>query len=80
MAGVFRALGRNRGNALGPHPGLRNPAEQPVVQRRQPATADLSAYQFGVGRELFQMFRANASTADTGGTIFAGLAQRGLAA
>jgi phosphogluconate dehydratase len=47
---------------------------------RPPATADLSGYQFGVGRELFQMFRANASSADTGGTIFAGLAQRGLAA
>jgi phosphogluconate dehydratase len=40
---------------------------------REAETADLSANQFGVGRELFKSFRANASGADTGGTIFAGL-------
>jgi phosphogluconate dehydratase len=50
---------------------LADPAEWAA---RTAATADLSAYQFGTGRELFQLFRANAGTADTGGTIFAGLA------
>ena len=41
---------------------------------RKPEIADLSGNQSGVGRELFKTFRANASGADTGGTIFAGLA------
>ncbi len=47
---------------------------------RTAATADLSAYQWGTGRELFQTFRANASTADTGGTIFSSLTATELAA
>jgi phosphogluconate dehydratase len=37
-------------------------------------TADLTANQSGVGRELFAAFRANVSTADTGASIFMGLA------
>jgi phosphogluconate dehydratase len=41
---------------------------------RKAEIADLSGNQSGVGRELFKTFRANASGADTGGTIFAGLA------
>jgi phosphogluconate dehydratase len=35
-----------------------------------PATADLSAHQFGLGRELFGMFRRNATTADLGAGVF----------
>jgi phosphogluconate dehydratase len=41
---------------------------------RAPEAADLSANQFGTGRELFGSFRAAVGTADTGATIFAGLA------
>ena len=37
---------------------------------RVPATADLSAHQFGLGRELFGMFRRNATTADLGAGVF----------
>jgi phosphogluconate dehydratase len=37
---------------------------------RQAATADLSASQTGVGRELFAAFRSAVSTADTGASIF----------
>jgi phosphogluconate dehydratase len=44
----------------------------PGVLDRPAATADLSAYQFGVGRELFAPFRANVGTAETGATIFGG--------
>ncbi len=40
------------------------------VLDRQPATADLSANQFGVGRDLFGAFRANVGSADTGASIF----------
>jgi phosphogluconate dehydratase len=35
---------------------------------------DLSANQSGVGRELFAAFRNVVSTADTGASVFAGLA------
>ncbi|GLK86373.1 phosphogluconate dehydratase [Ancylobacter defluvii] len=38
---------------------------------RTPATADLEASHWGVGRELFGSFRAAVGTADTGATIFA---------
>ncbi len=37
---------------------------------RVPATADLSAHQFGMGRELFGLFRHNATTADLGAGVF----------
>jgi len=39
-------------------------------EARVPATADLSAHQFGLGRELFGMFRRNATTADLGAGVF----------
>ncbi|MEM6310753.1 MAG: phosphogluconate dehydratase [Pseudomonadota bacterium] len=42
----------------------------PDVLSRDPATADLSAYQSGIGRELFAPFRAAVGAADTGATIF----------
>jgi phosphogluconate dehydratase len=38
---------------------------------RIPATADLSAYHTGVGRELFATFRQAVGSADTGASIFA---------
>jgi phosphogluconate dehydratase len=41
---------------------------------RVPDTADLSGNQHGVGRELFAAFRQVVSTADTGASIFMGLA------
>ncbi len=41
---------------------------------RAPVVADLSANQFGVGRELFAAFRRDVGSADTGATIFTGLA------
>jgi phosphogluconate dehydratase len=37
---------------------------------RQPAPADLSNYQFGLGRELFASFRANALGAEQGASSF----------
>ena len=37
---------------------------------REPASADLSANEFGMGRELFAIFRQNAGTADTGAGVF----------
>ena len=37
---------------------------------RTPATADLSACQAGVGRELFSAFRASVGSADTGASVF----------
>jgi phosphogluconate dehydratase len=40
------------------------------VLDRPAATADLSANQAGVGRELFTHFRRNVSSADTGATVF----------
>ncbi|WP_420586478.1 phosphogluconate dehydratase [Ruegeria sp.] len=42
----------------------------PGVLDRTPATADLSANQHGVGRDLFGTFRANVGSADTGASIF----------
>jgi phosphogluconate dehydratase len=39
-------------------------------EARVPATADLSSHQFGLGRELFGMFRRNATTADLGAGVF----------
>jgi phosphogluconate dehydratase len=41
---------------------------------REVERIDLSANQAGVGRELFAAFRGGVSTADTGASIFAGLA------
>ena len=35
----------------------------------EPATADLSANEHGLGRELFRMFRANATPAELGAGI-----------
>jgi len=40
---------------------------------RVPVTADLSESQFGVGRELFRMFRGTVGTPDQGASIFGGL-------
>jgi phosphogluconate dehydratase len=37
---------------------------------REAATADLSANQHGMGRELFAVFRSIAATADAGGGVF----------
>jgi phosphogluconate dehydratase len=41
---------------------------------RAPATADLSANQHGVGRELFAVFRDAVGTADSGASIFGSIA------
>lgn len=40
------------------------------VLDRAPASADLSANQAGVGRELFTAFRASVGSADTGASVF----------
>ena len=40
------------------------------VLDRAAVTAALSSYQYGVGRELFAMFRDNVTSADTGATVF----------
>ncbi|KIC37851.1 phosphogluconate dehydratase [Leisingera sp. ANG-M7] len=37
---------------------------------RSPATADLSAYQHGTGRELFSLFRRSVASADEGASVF----------
>ncbi|MDE4133165.1 phosphogluconate dehydratase [Phaeobacter sp. QD34_3] len=42
----------------------------PGALDRAPATADLSAYQHGTGRELFSLFRRAVTSADTGASIF----------
>ena len=42
-------------------------------EAREAVRADLSAMQYGVGRELFSVFRRTVSRADEGGTIFAEL-------
>jgi phosphogluconate dehydratase len=42
-----------------------------VWAARTPALADLSANQVGMGRELFAMFRATVSAAESGATTFA---------
>ncbi len=39
---------------------------------RPAATADLSAYQAGTGRELFSLFRQSVGAADAGATVFGG--------
>lgn len=41
----------------------------PDFDSRPLATADLSANSWGVGRELFEAFRRNVGTADTGGAV-----------
>ncbi|OIQ32777.1 MAG: phosphogluconate dehydratase [Alphaproteobacteria bacterium MedPE-SWcel] len=40
------------------------------VMDRPVATADLTAYQHGTGRELFALFRNSVTSADTGATVF----------
>jgi phosphogluconate dehydratase len=40
------------------------------VLDRASASADLSAYQHGTGREMFGMFRRTVTSADTGATVF----------
>ena len=40
------------------------------VSDRAPVTADLSANEFGMGRELFATFRRNVGAADTGASMF----------
>jgi phosphogluconate dehydratase len=40
------------------------------VLDRPAATADLSSYQHGTGRELFALFRNSVTSADTGATVF----------
>ncbi|MFC4258695.1 phosphogluconate dehydratase [Marinobacter lacisalsi] len=40
------------------------------LSAREPATADLSANQHGLGRELFSWFRTGASEAEKGATLF----------
>lgn len=42
----------------------------PGVLDRDPATADLSGNEAGVGRELFKAFRASVGSADTGASVF----------
>ncbi|MEX0302228.1 MAG: phosphogluconate dehydratase [Leisingera sp.] len=37
---------------------------------REPATADLSSYQHGTGRELFSLFRRSVASADEGASVF----------
>ncbi len=44
----------------------------PGAAERAAVTADLSAHRFGVGRELFAMFRDTVGSAETGATIFGG--------
>jgi phosphogluconate dehydratase len=53
---------------------LRVLVDAPEWAARIPAMADLAESQAGCGRELFAMFRDRVSTADTGATIFSGLA------
>lgn len=40
------------------------------LQSRQPATADLSAIHYGMGRELFAPFRTAVGKAEEGATVF----------
>ena len=42
----------------------------PGALDREPATADLSTYQHGTGRELFSLFRRAVTSADTGASVF----------
>lgn len=48
-----------------------------TVLQRPCASADLSAYQQGTGREMFAMFRQTVTSADTGATVF-GLSEDGI--
>jgi phosphogluconate dehydratase len=41
----------------------------PDFDSRPPVTADLSANEYGIGRELFAAFRRHAGSADTGGAL-----------
>ena len=41
----------------------------PDFESRTPVVADLSANEFGIGRELFAAFRRHAGSADTGGAL-----------
>ena len=52
---------------------LRALVEAEEWERRAPVQAGLESAQFGVGRELFGMFRSHVSTADEGASIFAGV-------
>ncbi|TLP59415.1 phosphogluconate dehydratase [Parasedimentitalea maritima] len=45
----------------------------PDVTKRDPATADLSAHAYGMGRELFSPFRQLVGSADTGASVFGDL-------
>ncbi|MVO18064.1 phosphogluconate dehydratase [Parasedimentitalea huanghaiensis] len=45
----------------------------PDVTKRDPATADLSANAYGMGRELFSPFRQLVGSADTGASVFGDL-------
>ncbi|WP_424977964.1 phosphogluconate dehydratase [Leisingera sp. S232] len=40
------------------------------AMERDPATADLSTYQHGIGRELFSLFRRSVASADEGASVF----------
>jgi phosphogluconate dehydratase len=42
---------------------------EPDFDSRTPVTADLSANDFGIGRELFTVFRRGVGSADTGGAL-----------
>jgi phosphogluconate dehydratase len=42
-------------------------------EAREPVSADLSGSQYGVGRELFSVFRRTVSAPDQGGSIFSEL-------
>ncbi|WP_422037861.1 phosphogluconate dehydratase [Roseibium sp.] len=44
--------------------------DEKEFEARPAAVADLSAHQFGVGRDLFTAFRANVGTADSGAHVF----------
>ena len=41
-----------------------------AVLKRPQATADLSDNQWGMGRDMFNAFRANVGSANTGATVF----------
>jgi phosphogluconate dehydratase len=44
--------------------------DEATLAARTPAAPDLSANDFGMGRELFAGFRALATRADTGAAVF----------
>ena len=46
------------------------PIKDSELMSRPAATGELASHQIGVGRELFKVFRANASSADQGATLF----------